>query len=135
MTIPSNQNARFTQVNKSLVYFLLTFLSFAFRRLDAQVNGDFDLVLLNGRVMDPESELDGVRNIGIQGGRIVAVSVDPLRGQNTVDVDGLVIAPDFIDLHAYGQDAKSRRFQARDGVTTALDMEGGVFPVASWYAA
>ena len=130
-----HQKIRFLKVGGSFEYLLILFFSFTFlTSLNAQENSEFDLVLLQGRVMDPESGLDGVRNIGIQDGRIVAVSVDPLRGQNVIDVEGLVVAPGFIDLHAHGQDTKSRRFQARDGVTTALDMEAGVFPVASWYA-
>ena len=30
----------------------------------------YDLVILNGRVMDPETEFDAVRNVGIRDGRI-----------------------------------------------------------------
>ncbi|HEY7697478.1 MAG TPA: amidohydrolase family protein, partial [Vicinamibacteria bacterium] len=42
--------------------------------------------------------------------------------------------PGFIDLHAHGQDPVSNRLQARDGVTTALEMEIGVYPVGAWLA-
>ncbi len=94
----------------------------------------FDVVLSNGRVMDPESGLDAVRHVGIRDGRIGAISTAPLDGREIVDAEGLVVAPGFIDLHAHGQDSLSNRYQARDGVTTALDLEGGVFPVAGWYA-
>ncbi len=93
----------------------------------------YDLVIQNGRVMDPESGLDAVRNVGIIDGRVAAVSVDELLGSDVIDAEGLVVAPGFIDLHAHGQDARSRRLQAQDGVTTALDMELGVYPVAAWY--
>ena len=93
----------------------------------------YDLVIQNGRVMDPESGLDAVRNVGIIDGRVAAVSVDDLLGSDVIDAEGLVVAPGFIDLHAHGQDARSRRLQAQDGVTTALDMELGVYPVAAWY--
>ena len=85
--------------------------------------------------MDPESGLDAVRNVGIRDGRIAAVADEPLDGRATLDAAGLVVAPGFIDLHAHGQDPVSRRFQARDGVTTALELEIGVHPVADWYAA
>ncbi len=101
----------------------------------AQTADEFDIVLANGRVMDPESNLDAVRNIGIRNGKIAAISTRPLRGKTVVDVKGLVIAPGFIDLHAHGVDAENNRYQARDGVTTALEMEVGVSPVAQWYAA
>jgi N-acyl-D-aspartate/D-glutamate deacylase len=83
--------------------------------------------------MDPETSFDAVRDVAIEGGRIVAISEEPLRGLEVVDVAGLVVAPGFIDLHAHGQDEFSSLMQARDGVTTALDLEAGVFPVAKWY--
>jgi dihydroorotase len=95
----------------------------------------FDLVLANGRVMDPESGLDAVRNVGITAGKIAAISPAPLAGRTTIDVKSLIVAPGFIDLHSHGQTDENYRFKARDGVTTALEMEVGVSPVAPWYAA
>jgi N-acyl-D-aspartate/D-glutamate deacylase len=97
--------------------------------------GDFDLVLSGGRVMDPESGLDQVRDIGIVSGRIAALSTQPLRGKRVIDVSGLVVAPGFIDLHAHGMDVKSAQLQAQDGVTTALESELGTLSVERWYAA
>lgn len=94
----------------------------------------FDTVLKGGHVIDPESGLDGVRNVGIKDGKIVTVSKGPLRGRRNVDVSGLVVSPGFIDLHAHGQNNVANDFQARDGVTTALEMEMGVYPVGKWYA-
>jgi N-acyl-D-aspartate/D-glutamate deacylase len=96
---------------------------------------DYDLVIANGRVMDPASGLDAVRHVGVRAGKIAAVSATPLRGRETIDAKGLVIAPGFIDLHSHGQTPENYRFKARDGVTTALEMEVGVSPVASWYGA
>ncbi len=93
----------------------------------------FDVVLAGGRVMDPESGLDAVRHIGITDGRVVAVSAAPLTGDDIVDVSGLVVAPGFIDLHAHGQNMESNRYQAMDGVTTALELEGGAWPLAEYY--
>jgi len=94
----------------------------------------YDLVLANGHVMDPASGTDAVRHIGIRGGRIAAVSAGALRGATVLDVKGLVVAPGFIDLHSHGQTPENYRFKARDGVTTALEMEVGVSPVRAWYA-
>ena len=85
--------------------------------------------------MDPESAVDGVRNVGIRAGKIAAISARPLQGSTTVDVKGLVVAPGFIDLHSHGQDDENYRYKARDGVTTALELEVGVSPVKDWYAA
>jgi N-acyl-D-aspartate/D-glutamate deacylase len=93
----------------------------------------YDLVLANGRVIDPDSGLDAMRHVGIRDGRIEAVSTTPLEGTEVVDVTGLVVAPGFIDLHAHGQDPITHGILARDGVTTALELEGGVLPVAEWY--
>lgn len=94
----------------------------------------YDLVLQGGRVMDPESGMDAVMNVGILNGSIAAISAEPLEGREVVDVSGHVVAPGFIDLHAHGQDPFSRDLQVRDGVTTALELEGGAWPVDAWYA-
>jgi dihydroorotase len=96
---------------------------------------EYDVVIAHGRVMDPASGLDAVRFIGIQGGKITAISETPLTGRTTLDAAGLVVAPGFIDLHSHGQTPENYRFKARDGVTTALEMEVGVSPVPGWYAA
>jgi len=95
----------------------------------------YDIVLRDGRVMDPESGLDAVRNVGITGKKITAISTQPLRGKTEIDAAGLVVAPGFIDLHSHGQDPENYRYKAMDGVTTALELEAGVSPVSQWYAA
>ena len=94
----------------------------------------FDLVIANGRVVDPESGLDQVRNIGISGSKIATISADSLTGRTTIDAAGLVVAPGFIDLHAHGQTVDTYRYQARDGVTTALELEVGTGDIERWYA-
>lgn len=93
----------------------------------------FDLVIAGGRVMDPESRTDAVRHVGILAGRIAAVSARPLQGKRTIDAKGLVVSPGFIDLHAHGQDIENYRYQARDGVTSALELEIGTYDVEAWY--
>ena len=93
-----------------------------------------ELVVANGRVMDPASGLDAVRHLGIAGGKIVAISEQPLTGAATVDATGLVVAPGFIDLHSHSVGADGQQWQVRDGVTTALELEEGAFPVAEWLA-
>ena len=100
----------------------------------AQRVAPLDVVLVNGRVMDPETNLDGVRAVGIKGGHIVSVSTGVPAARDTVDVKGLVVAPGFIDLHSHGQDSINYQFMAHDGVTTALELEIGTYPVAPWYA-
>jgi len=113
---------------------LLSLVALAPHGLTTQTE-QFDLVLAGGRVLDPETALDATRNVGIREGRIAAVTVEPLVARETLDVHGLVVAPGFIDLHAHGQDSESYRYYAHDGVTTALELEIGTYPVTSWYAA
>jgi dihydroorotase len=93
---------------------------------------DFDIVISGGRVMDPESGLNALRQVGIRGGTIAAISTTPLRGKLTLDATGRVVAPGFIDLHAHGQTNQANEYQAHDGVTTALELEVGVPYVADF---
>ncbi len=85
----------------------------------------YDVVIANGRVIDPESRLDATRFVGIRNGKIAAISATPISGKTTFDAKGLVVAPGFIDLHAHGQDDENYRIFALDGVTTALELEVG----------
>jgi N-acyl-D-aspartate/D-glutamate deacylase len=94
----------------------------------------YDVVILNGRVIDPESKLDAIRNIGISNGIIKAISEKSMRGRTTVLATGLVVAPGFIDLHSHGQDQENYRFKAMDGVTTALELEVGTGNATQWYS-
>jgi N-acyl-D-aspartate/D-glutamate deacylase len=100
----------------------------------AQNAADYDLVIADGRVIDPESGLDATRSIGIKNGKITAVSASPLRAPTTIDARGLVVSPGFIDLHSHGQTDENYRYKAMDGVTTALEMEVGTGDVKAWYA-
>lgn len=94
-----------------------------------------DIVIANGRVIDPETGLDAVRNVAVDEGRIVAISEFPLHGDVVIDAAGLVVAPGFIDLHAHGQNIGDYRMELMQGVTTALELESGVLPIGDWYDA
>lgn len=93
----------------------------------------YDLIIFGGRVIDPETGLDAIRNVGIQGDKIVAITEDALTGKQVVDAKGLVVSPGFIDLHAHGQQLPAAWMQAFDGVTTALELESGLMPIARFY--
>jgi N-acyl-D-amino-acid deacylase len=95
---------------------------------------DYDLVILNGRVMDPETLFDSVANVGIKDGRIVAITKDAINGKDSIDAKGLVVAPGFIDTHVHGVDPFLVKLRLRDGVTTAMDLEAGAIRVGEWYA-
>ncbi len=96
-------------------------------------NQAYDIVITNGRVIDPETGLDAIRNVGIYGGKIAAISEFPLTGETVIEAQGHVVAPGFIDLHAHGQSIGDYRMQVMQGVTTALELESGVLPIGEWY--
>ena len=96
---------------------------------------DYDLVILNGRVMDPQSGLDAVRNVGVKDGKIAKITKKHIKGRNSIDATGHVVAPGFIDGHAHTTDIPlGQKALLRDGVTTAMELEGGALPVDRWYA-
>tara|TARA_R100000005_G_scaffold26336_1_gene11684 strand:+ start:19465 stop:21075 length:1611 start_codon:yes stop_codon:yes gene_type:complete len=118
-----------------LGFALLTVLvcsALASRPLAAET-AHYDLVIAGGRVVDPESGLDAVRNLGITGAEIVEISEAQLAGERVIDATGLIVAPGFIDLHSHGQSLVADRMHAYDGVTTTLELESGVLPVDEWY--
>ncbi len=107
-------------------FFLLGSLLFA--------QSQYDIVLHNGRVIDAETSLDAVRDVGIRGGEIVAISEQTLSGKRVIDATGLVVAPGFIDLHQHDLSPEGVRLKAMDGVTTALELEIGPPDVRTFLA-
>ena len=98
---------------------------------------DYDLVINNGRVMDPETLFDGVANVGIKDGRITEISKKPLKGAKTIDATGQIVAPGFIDTHFHFQMPIGYSLGLRDGLTSSMDFEMGCAGsyMAEWYKA
>ncbi|WP_417438473.1 amidohydrolase family protein [Idiomarina sp.] len=119
----------------NVLFIISLSLSFGIPRALAQTTSveEYDIVLLGGRVIDPETGLDDIRNIGINDSKIAIVTAESITGEQKVNAKGLVISPGFIDMHAHGQTILSGRVQAFDGVTTALELESGTFPVDEFY--
>ena len=92
-----------------------------------------DLALVGGRVIDPESGLDALTDVGVSGKQITHVGGLLPSARQTIDCTGLVVSPGFIDLHSHAQSLMGARLQALDGVTTAVDLECGVLSVRAWY--
>lgn len=95
---------------------------------------DYTLAINHGRVIDPESGLDAIRHIGISEAEIVTISAQPLTAERIIDATGLVVSPGFIDLHTHSPTPLGEYYQAFDGVTTALELEAGFFPVLEYAA-
>lgn len=102
--------------------------------LIACTQASFDIVVENGRVMDPESGLDAVRHVGIRDGKIAAISEQELEGMLMLDASGHVVTAGFIDLHQHGQSPENYRAQIHDGITSALELEIGVEDISAWYS-
>jgi len=99
------------------------------------VAADYDLVINNGRVMDPETNFDEIRNVGVKDGTIAVITKKKIKGKQTIDAKGLVVAPGFIDGHQHCIEPYAYRLMLRDGRTTILDMEIGAHgpKLNEWY--
>jgi dihydroorotase len=95
-----------------------------------------DLAIVGGRVIDPGSGLDAVRNVGIRGDRVAVVTASPVSARRTINATGLVVAPGFIDILAgVPVQAEGQMYKVFDGVTTVVSMHGGPVDVERWYQA
>lgn len=94
----------------------------------------YDLVINNGRVMDPESGFDKIANVAIENGKIVAISTEKMTADEVIDATGLVVSPGFIDTHSHISNMPfGQKIQLRTGVTTPLALEVGAYPINAWY--
>jgi N-acyl-D-aspartate/D-glutamate deacylase len=124
------------QIKKIMIGLCLLVISIANRSCDTMTSGkkDFDVVILNGRLIDPASGFDGIRNIGIRNDRIQLITDKVIEGKEVIDARGLVVSPGFIDIHQHGQDQENYKYKVMDGVTTALELEMGTSDIDKWYS-
>ncbi|MFC2166172.1 hypothetical protein ACFLT2_14385 [Acidobacteriota bacterium] len=83
----------------------------------------YDIVILNGRVMDPYTRTDVFANVGLKDGEIATIvpAGQTLSGEIVIDATDLVVAPGFINIHGHeGVIDKTMEVSARDGVTTII---------------
>ena len=97
---------------------------------------DYDLVINNGRVMDPETMFDDIANVGVKDGRIAVITKKKITGKETIDATGHVVAPGFIDTQNHYLRPWSNKLALRDGRTSLMDLELGTHGpyISTWYA-
>jgi allantoinase len=102
----------------------------------------FERVIAGGRIVTPERVMHG--NIGIRAGRVAAISVDPLPGEETLDARGRVVLPGAVDLHVHFNEpgrthwegwGPGSRAAAAGGVTTVVEMPLNAVPPTTTAAA
>jgi hypothetical protein len=121
-----------SKVFKTAICFLTATICF-YNASTAQTKIVYDIVLAGGRVIDPETKLDTIKNVGIINNRIAQISSEPLQGKEMINVAGLVVAPGFIDMHIHGRSNVEQEYQMHDGITTALELEWGIENLGKWY--
>ncbi len=104
---------------------------------------DFDILILNGRVLDGTGNPFFQSDIGIRGDRIVAMGrLEGASAARTIDAEGLFVAPGFIDLHTHADrglasdDIEARRAHnmISQGITTVVgapDGRNALWPVSA----
>jgi len=123
-------------MKKTLITLFTIALIFSSCKDGSKVSADteFDVVILTGRVMDPETNFDGIRNVGVKDGKIALITEEKISGKETIDAKGHVVAPGFIEGHDHATDPFSRKVFLRDGLTTQMDFEAGAGDIAKWYS-
>jgi N-acyl-D-aspartate/D-glutamate deacylase len=71
--------------------------------------------------------------VAVVGSQVTAIGDTLPPGRLDLDVTGQVVTAGFIDIHSHAHDRGGQRLQAMDGVTTALELEAGITPVAAAY--
>ena len=69
----------------------------------------YDIIIRNGRVMDPETGFDEVCDLAVSGDTIAKIGKIEGAAAREIDATGLIVAPGFIDLHAHGQSVAAKQ--------------------------
>ena len=106
---------------------VLTLAAVLATTLSSQVLAEtYDVVINNGRVIDPETLFDDIANVGIKDGRIAEISKETAEGSpRPIDATGKIVAPGFIDTHFHFQMPIGYSLGLRDGLTSSMDFEMG----------
>jgi N-acyl-D-amino-acid deacylase len=90
----------------------------------------FDIVIINGILVDPEKLVRSIGNVGILHGKIAIVTKDTIHGHQTFDVSDRVVCPGFIDIHGHiDLDDYCAELSLRQGITTTVGGNCGFSPL------
>jgi len=120
---------------KPTFFKLLFFIAlFSFYSCEAQ---QYDLVIINGHLIDAKNNLDQKMDLAIQDGKIAAIekSIAPEQGKKVIDAEGLIVSPGLIDMHSHNFHGTQPKkylansftalppdgFTFRNGITTLVD--------------
>jgi dihydroorotase len=59
------------------------------------------ILIRNGRVIDPANDLDAMKHVMVENGKVVSVLSDAFPADRVVDVHGMVVVPGLIDMHVH----------------------------------
>lgn len=97
----------------------------AYEEEPAEEYPSFDIVILDGIVVDPETETFKFGyNVGVNDGKIAAITIDDIEGEEVIEAEGNIISPGFVDILSFNPNGGGENFKVMDGVTTHLGMHG-----------
>jgi dihydroorotase len=96
-------------------------------RIPSAFAATYDLIIKGGRVIDPSTGLDAIRDVAIAGGKIAAVEANIAdSAAETIDARGRIVAPGLIDIHVHaGRSKDGPPMCLQDGVTGWVDAGTG----------
>ncbi len=111
-------------MRKTTLLLLVSLLLSCVPMATAQTDARFDLVIINGRIVDGSGNPWFRGSIAIKDGKIVEIGrFEPSAGKKVIDAKNQIVAPGFIDVHAHTEDIysnpKAENF-IRMGVTTLV---------------
>jgi dihydroorotase len=114
-------------------------LAFVLAGGNAAAAPKYDLLLRNGRLIDPRNGISAPRDVAIASGKVAAVAttIDPADASKTIDLAGLIVGPGLVDIHTHVYAGTGERnsyagdnsvypdvVAPRVGVTTVVDAGG-----------
>ena len=76
---------------------------------------DFDILIVNGRIVDGTGNPSFQGDVGIRSGRIAAIGhLNGRTAARTIDAAGLTVAPGFVDIHNHSDYTPRHRRQRRE---------------------